>query len=145
MKKSQVANIKSFCENTIQIDDWREVVENIASGDTDFEVNDHRFIHTDDIDQIQQDELSGDLYALGCSNAGFLSYILEIDCDVIASMQQSGAYEAVGKLIISMGALEEIQSEYVSMDGYGNHFNHYDGNEHELDTPDGMYHVFRIN
>ncbi len=121
--------------------DVRDVIQAVADNESDFEVDNYRFISEDDIDQIQQDELESDEYILGCFNAWFLADVLGIDCDVIEAMQKAEAYEAVGKLVISMGKLAELQSAYASADGYGHHFNHWDGSEDEI----GNYHVFRTN
>jgi hypothetical protein len=140
MKLSEIKEIKKT------VDDWREAVENILDGEVDFELNDYRFIHDDNIDEIMVDELESDEYILGCFNSWFLADVTGIDCDVIDAMQKADAYEAVGKLIISLGKIEELQQEYVSADGYGHHFNHWDGGEIELNfSGRGLYHVFRIN
>ena len=136
MKFSDIKAIKELID-----DSWREAVESMEDGEDDFEVNDYRFIKSDAIDQIQQDELSGDEYMLGCFNSWFLADVLGIDDDVISAMQKAEAYEAIGKLVLSLDKLTELQSEYSRQDGYGHHFNHYDGNEIEMLD----YHVFRTN
>lgn len=122
-------------------DDWRDIAEEM-SGDAD-DIRDgsasYRFIREDAIDEIQQEELSADEYVLGCFRAYFLAYVLDIDEDVIEAMQQVEAFEAVGKLIISMDKLAEVQQEYASADGYGHHFSSYDGSEDTF----GDYYVFR--
>lgn len=100
-----------------------------------------RFIHTDHINSIQCEELGNDLYMLGCFNDSFLVDILNIDLDIIEIMQETGAYEAIGKLICSLNKLEDLQEAYCSVDGYGHHFAHYDHEEHEV----GNYLVFRTN
>jgi hypothetical protein len=144
MKHSQIKTIKSFCANLFSKPDWRKVVDNIENGKDDFEVDNVRFISDDSIDQIQQDELANDKYILGCFNPWFVAEILGIDRDIIESMQNAEAYEAIGKLIISLGKLPELQEAYARADGYGHHFNTYDFTEKEL-TIDGdgtLYHVF---
>lgn len=142
MKKSDCKTIKNFCANLFSTPDWREVIGNIEAGEVDFTVDDVRFINSADIDRIQQDELSSDEYILGCFNADFLSSVLDIDQDVIAAMQKAEAFEAVGKLIISLGKLEELQEYYASADGYGHHFNRYDFGEEELRVNGETFHVF---
>lgn len=140
MKYSQVKTIKSFCANLFSDPDYREVIAH--SGEDDFEVDGVRFVRDDAIDQIQQDELASDEYILGCFNADFLADVLGIDQEVIEAMQKAEAYEAIGKLIISMGKLEALQQAYSRADGYGHHFNGYDFSEDEI-TIDGIdYHVF---
>jgi hypothetical protein len=111
----------------------------MRDSDDDFEVNGHRFIRRDAIAEIQREELSSDLYILGCFNADFLAGILDIDIDAIKAIQDAGAFEALGKLVLPH--IDEIQAKYSSVDGYGHHFAHYDGEEHEI----GDYYAFRIN
>lgn len=146
MTLSGIRAIRTFCDKLISAPNWREVVKEVESGSSDFEVDGVRFINSADIDRIQQDELSGDPYILGCFNAWFLASILEIDQDVIEAMQEAEAFEALGKLILSMDKLSELQQEYASADGYGHHFNHYDGSEEELlpraADPLEWFHVF---
>ena len=136
MKLSEIKEIKTLVD-----DDWRDAVENIVDQEDDFETNRFRFIRQDKIDEIQQEELSCDEYILGCFNAWFLADVLDIDMDVIESMQKAEAYEALGKLVLSLDKLETLQEQYVSADGYGHHFAHYDHYEHEL----GEYYAFRVN
>lgn len=103
---------------------------------------DWRFIREDAIDAIMQDELSADEYILGCFNDWFLADVLDMDIDVIQAMQKADAYEALGKLVISTGKLQELQKKYVQADGYGHHFAHYDGFEGNLNTQ--PYFAFKI-
>ncbi len=146
MQFSDIKHIKDQCEMLTSEPDWREVVRNIAGGESDFEVDGVRFIDEMDIDDIMADELSSDLYILGCFNDWFLADVLDVDVDVIQAMQQAEAFEAIGKLIISMGRLEQLVNDYVSADGYGHHFNHYDGSEETLGySPRGVnwdYYIF---
>lgn len=126
-------------QNDFDFDAIVEVIQEMNDASEDFEVNDYRFIHTDEIDQIQQDELTSDLYILGCFTDWFIADVTNIDLVVIQALQKAEAFEELGKLMEPH--IEEIQSEYARLDGYGHHFNHYDGNEIEL----GDYHVFRTN
>lgn len=142
MQYSELKTIKSFCEDLTSSTDWREVVSNIEQGLSDFEVDNVRFINSDDIDSIQCEELQNDLYCLGCFNAWFIAEHIDIDQDVIEAMQKADAFEAVGKLIVSLDKLEEFQQGYSSADGYGHHFNHYDFGEKELRVNGKMFHVF---
>lgn len=138
---SKIKEIKTFCESLPSEPAWREVVENFVNEETDFTVDNVRFISSDCIDEIQQEELSNDEYILGCFNAWFVADCIGIDQEVIEAMQKVEAYEAIGKLIISLGKLPELQETYASADGYGHHFNSYDGNEEEI-TVNGVY--FRV-
>ena len=143
--------LKSTCDAKDPVE-IREAVEIIAPCSMqDFGVEDvtitlegceWRFIREDYIDQLMQEELSNDEYVLGCFNDWFLANVLNIDIDVIQAMQKAEAYEAIGKLVISLGKLQELQENYVSSDGYGHHFAHYDGYEHNLTSQ--PYFVFKI-
>ncbi len=105
----------------------------------------YRFIHSDDVDEIMQDELSNDEYTLGCFNACFIADILDVDEELIEAAQSSGKFDAVGRSVINAGKLKNLQKEYARLDGYGHHFNHYDGSETDMGTPcDVLYHVFRL-
>lgn len=106
-----------------------------------YESHEYRVIKTDDIPEIMADELSSNEYILGCFNAWFLAGILDISQDVIEAMQQSEAFEAVGKLIIDLGKLGELVEGYISADGAGHHFSCYDFSEEET----GEYTVFCVN
>jgi len=142
MKFSSVKQVIEFCNDLDSTPDWRDVIGHIESGDDDFEVGNVRFIKADAIDKIQQEEMENDLYILGCFNAWFIADAIGIDTDVIEAMQKAEAFEAIGKLIISLGKLEEMQASYASADGYGHHFNHYDGNEEEIEIEGVSYYVF---
>ena len=140
MLKKHGKEIVSFCKEN-NIDNIREIYDNIKDGNDDFEIDNYRFIDMNQIDKVMEDELSGDDYILGCFNDYFLADILEIDIDVIQVMQKAEAFEAIGKLIKSMKKLPELVEEYIAADGYGHHFAHYDGEELELSD----YYVFKIN
>ena len=139
---SKIKEIKTFCESLTSEPAWREVVENFVNENTDFTVDNVRFISSDCIDEIQQDELAGEEYILGCFNAWFIADCIGIDQDVIDAMQKVHSYEAVCKLIISLGKLPTLQSAYASADGYGHHFNHYDFNEEEITVNGVSFYVF---
>ena len=136
MKFSEIKEVRELVG-----DNWRDAVESISMEEDDFEVDLHRFIRMDKIDEIQQNELSWEPYLLGCFTDWFLAGILNLDIDVIKELQKAEAFEALGKMVLSMDKLEELQEQYVSCDGYGHHFAHYDHNEHEL----GDYYAFRVN
>lgn len=121
--------------------DVRYVCENINDGENDFEVEGYRFIHEDSIAEIMQEELSSDEYVLGCFNAGFLSEAIGVDSDVIEAMQEANAFGAIGKLVLSLDKIEEVQELAVTWDGFGQYFSHYDGSEESV----GEYLVFRVN
>lgn len=142
MKFSECKAIKSFCADLHSEPAWFEVAQNIIDDKDDFEVDNVRFIKSDCIDSILAEELGNDDYLLGCFNAWFIADVTDIDTDVIEAMQKAEAYEAVGKLIKSLDRLEVLASTYASADGYGHHFNGYDGDEEELRVAGTLYHVF---
>lgn len=107
----------------------------------DFEHGNYRFIAMTDIDTIQVQELGNDEYILGCFNDNFLAGILDIDIEVIQALQEAEAFEELGKMIISLGKLQEVQEDYSRYDGYGHHFAHYDHREHEI----GNFYAFKVN
>lgn len=114
----------------------------------DLNISEYRFISSEVIDEIQCEELSCDEYALGCFNAGFLAGLdnMPLDYDALVSLQQTGAYAAIGKIILGIyGLLKELQSEYSKIDGYGHYFAGYDGEEHEVVIGEDTYYVFRTN
>lgn len=137
---TKVLEYARFAKNELGID-WHTVASCIANDVFDFEADNYRFIHQDEIDRIQQEELESDEYTLGCFNASFLAGVLGLDTEPVEAIQSAGAYEALGKMVINGGHLAELQGEYAGLDGYGHHFAHYDGNEQEV----GSYYVFRVN
>ncbi|MGI9251288.1 MAG: hypothetical protein ACR2PR_08830 [Pseudohongiellaceae bacterium] len=122
---------------------WRDIVTAVADDETDFEVCGYRFIAASMIDEVMQNELASDTYMLGCFNSWFLADVLDIDCDVIAAMQKAEAFDAIGKLVLSMGKVGELQELYVRHDGYGHHFNHWDGSEETIHVGGVEYYSFR--
>ena len=136
MKLSEIKEIKNLVD-----DEWKEAVMSISLKKDDFEVNDYRFIRQDKIDKIQQEELGNDSYILGCFNAWFLADILDLPTQDIEDLQKKDCFDAIGYMVLKSGKIEELQEQYVSADGYGHHFAHYDHNEHEL----GKYYAFRVN
>ena len=143
MKYSEIKELYSDLED-LGIENPRYILENL---DVDFysECDNYRIIKDDDIDSIQCEELGSDLYMLGCFNASFLAMFLSIDADLIQIIQEAGKYEELGKAIIDADCLEELQEDYVSADGYGHHFAHYDHNDNEININGDLYHVFKVN
>jgi hypothetical protein len=120
--------------------DWREAVAQMAIDASDFECGGYRFIHKDDIDDILADELSSDEYVLGCFNARFIADVTGWPVALIEAAQKGEQYEAIGKGIIDGGHVTELAQAYASADGYGHHFNSWDGSEEEFVN----YYAFRI-
>jgi hypothetical protein len=148
MMKSLMDFIKDLNEinsDLIDAETIADIAEDVGRGATDFLAWGYRFIRADKIDDILKEELLSDLYFLGCFNASFLSGIdgFPIDYDDIKTIQDAGAYEAIGK--IAARYIDEIASEYSRLDGYGHHFGSYDGNEYELSVNEEYWHVFRVD
>lgn len=142
MRLSTIRTIKNFCEDLTSQPDWREVVGNINNNESDFEVDNVRFILSDDIDQIQADELESDLYCLGCFNATFIADQCNWPLELVEVAQNGEAFEALGKAIADNCDMVEFAKAYSSADGYGHHFNHYDFSEDEINVNGVLYHVF---
>ena len=156
MKTTELMNELSFTElksvyNQLENigldnDQIREFISEYCQYDSnDFEIDGrYRFIHESDIDQIQQDELSGDPYILGCFNDWFIADNTDLSIDIVKALQKAYQYDAIGKHILDNGYLSDIQSEYAKVDGYGHHFSHYDGSECELSINGVTYYLFII-
>ena len=141
MKLSQLRDVKNL-SNELDID-FRELTEQITDENDDFEIDNYRFIKVSEIDTIQQNELKDDLYVLGCFSDQFIADNTDLSLKVVQALQKAEAFEELGELIVD--DIETIQSEYVRMDGYGQHFGRYDGNEHETVLNNVEYYYFKIN
>ncbi|MBQ3569562.1 MAG: hypothetical protein IJA20_02690 [Methanocorpusculum sp.] len=128
--------------------DLREFWQNLSD---DFTLTasdgaEYRFICSDKIDEIMQDELASDMCLLGCFNSNFLADILNLPEVLISAAQTAGAYEAIGETVIQFNKLEDLQEAYVNADGYGHHFAYYDHEELELTiNSEQSFYMFRIN
>lgn len=148
MKKIMFSEIKGLKEEFgFDRFDVEEFINySIVDEESDFTIGKYRFIDQDFIDEIMAEELGSDEYMLGCFNSWFLADVLDIDQDVIDEMQKCEAFTAIGKLVLSLGKLNELQKAYARADGYGHHFNRYDGSEQELffkDSKMPSYYVFK--
>ena len=138
------SDIKSIIELSNELNiDKKELFENVNESENDFTIEDYRFIKSDEIDEIQQDELKSDLYILGCFNAWFIADNTNIPLKAVEALQKAEAYEALGEMMVD--DIEIIQSEYASTDGYGHHFAHYDHHEQETVLNGVHYYYFKIN
>ena len=142
MKFSQIKEIRNFCDNLFSTPNWREVVEKISGGETDFEVEGVRFITGDTILSVLAEELQSDLYCLGCFNARFIADMCNWPIQLVEAAQKGEAFEALGKAIADNCDMERFANAYAGADGYGHHFNRYDGSEEELVIGDVTFHVF---
>lgn len=146
MKLSTIKTVKSFCEGLHSEPCFKEVVTEIESGSFDFEVNNVRFIKDDNILGIMADEIfNGDDYVLGSFNADFIAQNSNLNYELVKACQESEAYEAIGKALndtLSDDEKESFCEAYASADGYGHHFNHYDGNCEEIRIDGELWLVF---
>ena len=117
MKLSQIKAVKNFCSGLMSEPCWREVVENVTSGETDFEVDNVRFISADTIDDVLADELAGDEYILGCFNASFIAGVTGWPIALIEATQKGEAYQALGEAIIKEGYVRKWQSSTPALMG----------------------------
>ena len=121
--------------------DFMELVEYLTSDIEDFNFDGYRFIHDSSIDEILVDELSNDPYMLGCWNNFVYSQVLDCPPEVATALQAGEQYEALGQWCMDQNVVEDMAEILVSHNGYGHHFNVYDGSDNEI----GHYHVFRVN
>ena len=118
-------------------DNWREIAPEIDEDSNDIREGDYRLIHEEDIDDILKDELLSDLWMLGCFSAWFIADITGLDLDAVEKAQKDESFELLGHLMAKN--IDEVVSGFVSSDGYGHHFNSWDGSEENF----GNYYVFR--
>jgi hypothetical protein len=105
-----------------------------------------RVIDSEDIDQIMRDELEGDTYVLGCASSWFLADVLGMSTAAVEAIQNAECFGALGEMVLSMGKLGDYQQGIVRHYGYGPHFAHYDGAEHDIPEIDGRrYIAFRVD
>ena len=142
MKYSQIKAVKTFTEDLFSTPNYREVLENVLNDNNDFEVENVRFILADDIDEIQAEELTQDLYCLGCFNASFIAEQCNWPIELVEAAQKGDAYEALGKAIEDNTDMFEFAQAYSGADGYGHHFNSYDFGEEEIEINGKTYYVF---
>ena len=128
--------------------DARELIEQLESLETDFEVANYRFIAESEIDEIMANEMESDPYILGCFNAWFIADNTDLSLDIVEALQAAEKSDAIGQHIIDNNQVEAMQTEYASADGYGHHFSSYDGETHEdlfAGSEEGPYYGFRVN
>lgn len=92
MKFSQIKTLKTFCANLDSTPDFREVLAQIELNQDDFEVDNVRFILASEIDQIQANELTGDLYCLGCFTASFIAEQANWPIELVQAAQDGEAF-----------------------------------------------------
>ena len=121
------ANIKILKRLGFEKDEIRFILDNLHLDDFTLDNNDTRFINHKSIDNIMLEEFEGDPYMVG----GFKDWIIAKNTDlstgIIRALKSDDNYEILGRHIISKGFLPRILRNYVRVDGYGHHFNVYNG------------------
>ena len=137
MKQETISYLKANLD--LDKNQIKEIRMNMIK-ETDFEVDDFRFIHEDEIDEVMQDELSSDTYVLGSFSAWFIADVLpNMPSEAVKALQEADKFEVLGELMLEH--IETVQEEYASIDGYGHHFAHYDHETHEFEN----WYAFRVN
>lgn len=140
---SELKNVYKFCNSLTSTPDPREVIDNLCSGETDFEVDNVRFITEDTIVSVLADELKSDLYCLGCFKPVFISEnVPALDVETIEVLQEEEAFEGIGRLIVKLCDMEAFAEGYASADGFGHHFNSYDFSEVEENLLGVSFYIF---
>lgn len=143
MNEKQLTVITELCDELgLDVD---KVIEKIDDEKDDFTIGNYRFIHEDEIDQILEDELGGDAYILGCFSDWFIADNTDLSLEIVIVLQEAEKFEVIGNYIIDNDFLTDFAKAYSDADGYGHHFNHWDGGQIEDILPETGYYVFRIN
>lgn len=145
VKFSAIKALKTFCEGLHSEPCFREVLTCILNEETDFEVDNVRFITDETILSVMVDEIFADDYVLGTFNASFIAENSQLPIEMIEACQEAEAFVAIGKGLNATLDEDEKESfceEYAGIDGYGHHFNHYDGEDEELNFNGVAFHVF---
>lgn len=146
MSKEIKALVSKLCDME-GLDQYSEVKDAINavlnmddSSDSEITINgtDYRVIHENEIDRIMQEELDSDHCVLGCCSAWLISDITGIPVKAVEKIQKADCFEALG-IILSNNYLEAVQGAIVRYDGYGPHFNSWDGSEEQA----GPFYIFR--
>ena len=109
----------------------------------DLNGNEYRFIHNNVIDDVIAEDFKNDPYTLGCFSAWFLARYIPLQEDQIQKVQDADGYEAIGLLALASLKLDDLIDNMISLDGYGHYFNHYNGDEIELNNV--PYRMFQTN
>ena len=123
----------------------KEALTQMNDSDSDFEVGNFRVISSEDIDEIQKEELSSDPRVLGAFADWAIAEATDWPIELIQATQKAGGYEELGQAIIDKDLVGEMQNTYSKADWYGHHFSHYDHSENELTVNDTLYYIFRVN
>ena len=98
------------------------------------------------IDRIMADELFSDNYTLGFFKAAFIVNNSPVPLAVVTACRKHGAFEALGEIMNKMmdaRAKIAFARAYAKVDGYGHHFNLWDGSCEELCYNGQHFYVFK--
>jgi len=143
MDKHEKKIVKQFL-NEIGVD-FDEFMENYNNENPDFEIGKYRFIHEDEIDDIQVKEMESDPYILGCFADWAIADASDLSYGIVQALHESEKFEIIGQYLIDNDCVDELQRIYVASDGYGHHFAHYDSETLEDILSETGYYVFRVN
>ena len=122
----------------------RELYDNVINDENDFEIDNYRFIKESEALDIAVSQYKDDNYILGCFNADFIEDNTNLSYNVIKALQKAEAFEELGELINDCD-LDSFIEEYSRLDGWGNVFGSYNGNNDEININGEEYIVFRTN
>lgn len=111
----------------------------------DFTLGRFRFIHSSSIDSIMADEMESCEHTLGCYSAGAIADATQWPEFLIKAAQKAEEFEKIGSAIVDEGHTPDLQNIVAGYDGYGPHFAHYDGEEHEITAGRNIWHVFKVD
>lgn len=123
-----------------------EALEALREAETsdDFTLGNFRFIHSSSIDSIMADEMESCEYTLGCYSARAIADATCWPVSLIEVAQKAEEFEKIGRAIVDEGHTSDLQNLVAGYDGYGPHFAHYDGYEHEITAGRNIWHVFKV-
>ena len=83
--------------------------------------------------------------SLYCFSDWFIADNTDLSLEIVLVLQEAEKFEVIGNYIIDNDFLTDFAKAYSDADGYGHHFNHWDGGQIEDILPETGYYVFRIN
>lgn len=143
MKLSQIKAVKLLCSRLWSKPNWRDVVhQSCTKLKRDFTVNGVRFISESDIFDILVDELQHNRLALGHFNSFYISNATGWPDEVIRMYQDNDDYETLTDNM-SDEAVEELAALYANHQGFGAHFNKFNGATDMVELRNGeTFYVF---
>lgn len=143
-QRHDTTTVQKFLEDTFCPDevDFEAIIDCLMTQDDDFTVDEVRFISEGTIDETLGQEISE---TLGYFNADFIAEHSPMPYEAAKALQEANEHEALGSALRAMLDSEQLTAfaeAYASHDGYGHHFNSYDGSTYEVVFNGTLYHVF---